>query len=141
MTNSYSHVMWHCDNTKALYIIPMIYMNDWSWSYANLICHKQILMMPLHHVYCNIMLIKVMHQTCDIGQQQMWHKLHECKWVTSPWSWLCMKHKCHSPHYHGLCLSVRPQLSKCDVKLPHPSIHTYISIVLSVHLSVTHLLT
>ena len=30
-------------------------------------------------------------------------------------------HKCHSPHYRGPCLSIRPNLGESDVKLSHPS--------------------
>ena len=28
-------------------------------------------------------------------------------------------HKCHSPHCYGLCLSIKPYLSKYDVKFSH----------------------
>ena len=31
-------------------------------------------------------------------------------------------HKCHSPHCHGPCLSIRPYLGESDVKLSHPSV-------------------
>ena len=30
-------------------------------------------------------------------------------------------HKCHSPHYHGPCLSIRSYLGDSYVKLSHPS--------------------
>ena len=30
-------------------------------------------------------------------------------------------HKCHSPHYRGPCLSIRPYVGESDVKLSHPS--------------------
>ena len=32
-------------------------------------------------------------------------------------------HKCHSPHYCGPCLPIRPYLGESGVKLSHPSIH------------------
>ena len=35
-------------------------------------------------------------------------------------------HKCHSPHYCGPCLSIRPYLGKSKVKLSHPPISEHL---------------
>ena len=41
-------------------------------------------------------------------------------------------HKCHSPHYRGPCLSIRPYLGESDVKLSHPSILPWDTIVMTI---------
>ena len=35
-------------------------------------------------------------------------------------------HKCHSPHYRGPCLPIRPYLGENGVKLSHPSIPPFL---------------